>query len=583
MMDTQANLIEYKNFKAAFGSRVDASLKEGRGLSKAESKSGGASALESDQEARSKLHEVVHGINLAIKPREILGLVGESGSGKTVSAQAILRLQSEDWIQYSGNLFFEGRDILAMTGSDLRTLRGRDVGMIFQEPMTSLNPLHRIERQLAESLFLHQGLGAEQARPVIIDRLKRVGLREAEKRLGAYPHELSGGERQRVMIALALLNNPKLLIADEPTTALDVTIQAQILELIRDLQRELGLAVLFISHDLNLVRRIADRVAVMQNGEIIEQGSTAEVFAAPRAEYTRILIGGSEAESPREREESPVIISVRDLKVHFPVKKGFFRRTVGSIKAVDGISFDLARGETLGIVGESGSGKTTLVKALLRLQKSSGSITLYGEDSRKNEDGGVPENGAQSGVEIQNLKDRDLRPLRRKLQIIFQDPYGSLSPRMTVRNIVGEGLLIHTDCGKDERETRVFAALKEVGMENPAFLDRYPNEFSGGQRQRIAIARSLALKPDILVLDEPTSSLDRSNQFQITALLRQLQEDHGLSYLFISHDLRIVRSLCHKLIIMQAGKVVESGSAARIFAAPQEAYTQTLLKTAFDA
>ncbi|GHV78986.1 microcin C ABC transporter ATP-binding protein YejF [Spirochaetia bacterium] len=532
------HLVEYRGFRAAFG----------------------------------KENEVVHGIDFHIDEHETFALVGESGSGKTVSAQALMRLLSEDWISYpGGEILFEGRDVLKMKEPELRQLRGRDLGMIFQEPMTSLNPLHTIEKQLAESLFLHQGLARQHSRPLVTDWLKRVGLRDAERRLTAYPHELSGGERQRVMIALALLNKPKLLIADEPTTALDVTIQDQILTLIKDLQKELGMAVLFITHDLEVVRRMADRVAVMRDGRIIESGPMAEVFAAPREPYTRQLLGGDGGtESPAPDLGAPVIAEGRGLKVYFPVKQGVLRRVTGYIKAVDGVDFTLRRGQTLGIVGESGSGKTTLGKALLALERLRG-------------DG--PDAGTISieGRELQNLREDELRPLRRKMQIIFQDPYGSLSPRMNILNIVGEGLLIHrigTGTPEDRRE-RVLKALAEVGMGDEDFPERYPNEFSGGQRQRIALARSLVLEPEILVLDEPTSSLDRTIQFQVVTLLRELQEKRGLSYIFISHDLRIVRSLCHEILVMKAGKVVEAGPTSMILRNPKEAYTRELLRTAF--
>jgi microcin C transport system ATP-binding protein len=526
-------LVEYRGFKAAFGKREAAK-------------------------------EVVHGIDFYIQEHETFALVGESGSGKTVSAQALMRLLSENWISYSGGeILFEGRDVLKMKEGELRTLRGRDLGMIFQEPMTSLNPLHSIEKQLTESLFLHQGLSRKSAPGVVLDWLKRVGIQNAEKRLSAYPHELSGGERQRVMIALALLNKPKLLIADEPTTALDVTVQDQILTLIRELQQELGMAVLFITHDLGVVRRMADRVAVMQNGRIIETGTTEEIFTHPQEAYTKALISSNTGEeSPLPDRAAPTVASVQDLKVHFPIKKGFFRRVTGHIKAVDGVDFTLRRGQTLGIIGESGSGKTTLGKALLALEKSLGNITIDGQNLR-------------------GMKEDALRPLRRKMQIIFQDPYGSLSPRMTIENIVGEGLLIHGIGTKEDRRERVRACLKEVGMDNEDFLSRYPNEFSGGQRQRICIARSLVLEPMILVLDEPTSSLDRTIQFQVITLLRELQERRGLSYIFISHDLRLVRSLCHDILIMKGGKVVEAGPAGEIMKHPNDPYTQELLRTAF--
>jgi microcin C transport system ATP-binding protein len=533
-------LVEYRNFRAAFR-RVAAGRNE------------------------RSFDEVVHGINLSMAVNEITALVGESGSGKTVSAQALLRLQSPDLIDYSGGeLFFEGRDILKMDDAGLRAIRGHDIGMIFQEPAASLNPLRGIESQIAEPLSIHQGLNAARARPLVIEWLQKVGLRDAEKRLGAYPHELSGGERQRVMIAIALINRPKLLVADEPTTALDVTIQAQILDLIRSLQRELGMAALFITHDLNLARRIADRAAVMKDGYIVESGGIGDIFNNPKHEYTRALLSGDFGdESPLPKPNAAAAASVKGLKVYFPVKKGFFRRAVSYIKAVDDVNFTLREGETLGVVGESGSGKTTLGKALLCLQKSEGEITI-------------------DGREIQNLDEKSLRPMRRKMQIIFQDPYGSLSPRMTVRNIVGEGLLIHKIGGKDEREARVMSAMSEVGLNDPDYLDRYPNEFSGGQRQRIALARALVISPEILVLDEPTSSLDRATQFQITRLLRSLREKHGFSYIFISHDLRIIRSLCHSLIIMRAGKIVEAGAARDIFQNPRHEYTRILIKTAME-
>ncbi|MDR0382642.1 MAG: dipeptide ABC transporter ATP-binding protein [Spirochaetaceae bacterium] len=529
-------LAEYRDFRAAFFSGMD---------------------------GKKRVYtEAVRGISFSIAKNEITALVGESGSGKTVSAQALLRLQSGGLVNYSGGLFFEGRDILAMSDGELRSIRGRDIGIIFQEPMTSLNPLHRIERQVAEPLLTHQGLRAAAARSVVIEWLKRVGLRDAEERLAAFPHELSGGERQRVMIALALINGPKLLVADEPTTALDVTIQAQILSLVRSLQRELGMAALFITHDLNLARSIADRVVVMKQGRVVESGMVDEIFAAPKNEYTRLLTGGSlPDESPEPLPDAPESASASDLKVYFPVKKGIFRRAVSQIKAVDGVSFTLHKGETLGIAGESGCGKTTLVKALLRLLKSEGAIRIGGQ-------------------EIQDLDEKSLRPFRRRIQIIFQDPYGSLSPRMTVRDIVGEGLLVHNTDTKAERHARVAAALGEVGLEDPDFLERYPNEFSGGQRQRIALARSLVMEPEILALDEPTSSLDRSTQFQVISLLRGLQQKHGLSYVFISHDLRVLRSLCHSLIIMKDGRVVEAGAARDIFGSPRSEYTRLLLKAA---
>ncbi|MDR0550648.1 MAG: dipeptide ABC transporter ATP-binding protein [Spirochaetaceae bacterium] len=514
--------------------------------------------------------EVVHGINLTLAAGETLALVGESGSGKTVSAQALLRLQSEDWIHYpQGQILFNGEDVLRMNADKLRAIRGREIGMIFQEPMTSLNPLHTIEQQLGETLSLHQGIRRRdpRLRAAIIESLEHVGLRDAAARLSAYPHELSGGERQRVMIAMALINKPRLLIADEPTTALDVTIQAQIIALLSSLQREMGLAVLFITHDLALVKSFAGRVAVMKDGLIVEEGSCAELFAAPNHEYTRALLAADLSGTPREPGTRPAVLEAQDIKVHFPVRKGLLRRTSGWIKAVDGISFTLNEGDALGIVGESGSGKTTLGKALLRLLPSEGGVFMR------------PGEGAKLAPMPKNEK--EMRPLRSAIQIIFQDPFGSLSPRMTVRDIVSEGLLIHKrGLSKTGREAKVRAALAEVGLGDEAFLDRYPNEFSGGQRQRIAIARSLVLEPRVLVLDEPTSSLDRTAQFQVIALLRALQERHGIACIFISHDLRLVKSFCSKLLIMRAGVCVESGSAEEIFARPQHEYTRALLASA---
>ncbi|MDR2467647.1 MAG: dipeptide ABC transporter ATP-binding protein [Spirochaetaceae bacterium] len=528
-----AKLVEYINFHAVFDT--------------------GASA-----------QEVVHGLDFHVNANEIVALVGESGSGKTVTAQALLRLHDETTLHYpESSVLFKGRNILTMNDAELRSVRGREIGMIFQEPMTSLNPLHRIETQLAEALFVHQGMQREKARPLIIESLKRVGLRDAETRMAAYPHELSGGERQRVMIAMALLNRPALLIADEPTTALDVTIQAQILDLIQEIQREQELAVLFITHDLTLVRRLADRVIVLRGGRCVESAPTNELFTAPREEYTRLLLSSTHSAPPPLDENAPVIACARDVKIHFPIKKGILRRTVGVIKAVDGVNLELRRGETLGIAGESGSGKTTLARALLRLLKFEGSITI-------------------NSTEIGTLTESALRPLRRTMQIIFQDPYGSLSPRMTIRDIVGEGIAVHEKATRSQREDRVRSALAEVGLDDPAFLNRYPHEFSGGQRQRIALARSLVLEPKILVLDEPTSSLDKTTQIQVIELLLALQAQHKLAYVFISHDLRVLRALCHSLIIMRGGKIVEAGDAAAIFKSPHNTYTQTLLSTAFE-
>ena len=511
------------------------------------------------------VRNVVHGASLDVHANETLGLVGESGSGKTVTAQAVLRLIPESLISYpAGEILFEGRPILRLSPSELQGLRGSRIGMIFQEPMTSLNPLHTVERQLTEAIGLHQGLRGHPAVAVALSWLTRVGLRDAEKRLTSYPHQLSGGERQRVMIAMALANEPRLLIADEPTTALDVTIQAQILALIKQLQRELSMAVLFITHDLGIVRRFADRVAVMHDGRILETGPTEEIFRRPREEYTRTLL---DTEAPREsplRDPSrPVLLRTENLRVWFPVQRGFLRRTTGYVKAVDGVAIRITRGETLGVAGESGSGKTTLGRAVLRLLRSTGEIRF--EDRP-----------------LHAMKEDQLRPLRRRMQIIFQDPYGSLSPRMSVEQIIGEGLLVHNIGDPSARVGMIVEAMEEVGLD-PAERHRFPHEFSGGQRQRIALARALVLKPSLLVLDEPTSSLDRTIQFQIIELLRRLQEKHGLAYMFISHDLKVLKSLCHYLAIMKEGVIVEAGPAHEIFARPQAPYTRELLATAFQA
>jgi len=520
-------------------------------------------------------NEVVHGVSLDIGRHETVALVGESGSGKTVTAASILQLLPPENVHYpGGQIFFHGAenrveskrgehiDLLSVPEQELLSIRGNHIGMVFQEPMSSLNPLHTIEKQIAETLYIHRGIGLEQARPIALQWLQRVGIRSPEERLKAYPHQLSGGERQRVMIAMALINEPRLLIADEPTTSLDVTIQAQILELIAHLQKELQMAVLFITHDLSIVKQIADRVAVMQDGRIVETADTPSIFTKPAHRYTKALINAElDSAPPPPRGEEETLLKIDDLKVWFPIQRGFFRVTKGHIKAVDGIALEVKRGQSLGVVGESGSGKTTLGKALLRLEKSNGSI-LFGN------------------TRLHELSDKAMRPLRRSLQVIFQDPYGSLSPRMSVEQIIGEGLDLHKIAPKGEREGRIIAAMEEVGLD-PHTRNRYPNEFSGGQRQRVALARALVLKPDFIVLDEPTSSLDRSIQFQVVELLRTLQDRHGLTYLFISHDLKVVKSLCHEIVIMKAGKIVEQGPAADIFTAPQHEYTRELLKTAF--
>jgi len=510
----------------------------------------------------------VRGVSFDLRRGETLALVGESGSGKSVTALSILQLLPYPVARHpGGSILLHGRDgrEIELVGASRRTLmrvRGDRIAMVFQEPMTSLNPLHSIEKQVGEVLAIHRGMTGAQARARVLELLKLVGLQNAEARLGALPHELSGGQRQRVMIAMALANDPDVLIADEPTTALDVTIQAQILDLLRDLQRRLGLAVLFITHDLTIVRRLADRVCVMKDGAVVEAKTTPALFADPEHDYTRRLLASEPTGEPLSpAADAATVIATEDLKVWFPIKKGVIRRTVGHIKAVDGVTMAVRAGSTVGVVGESGSGKTTLAMGLLRLIGSDGPITF-------------------DGARIDGLKRGALRPLRRQMQIVFQDPYGSLSPRLSVGQIVEEGLVVHRLGTKEERRARVARALAEVGLE-PGHADRYPHEFSGGQRQRIAIARALVLEPRFVVLDEPTSALDVSVQAQIIDLLRDLQRRHGLAYLFISHDLRVVRALADHLIVMKDGKVVEQGDAREIFAAPQAAYTRELLDAAF--
>jgi microcin C transport system ATP-binding protein len=488
-----------------------------------------------------------------------VALVGESGSGKSVTALATVGLLP-DSAEVTGSILYDGREMVGADEPHLRRTRGNDISFIFQEPMTSLNPLHTIERQIGESLALHQGLSGEAARGRILELLQKVGIREAESRLGAYPHQLSGGQRQRVMIAMALANGPDLLIADEPTTALDVTIQAQILELLAGLKRDEGLSLLFITHDLGIVRRIADRVCVMQGGEIVEQGPTAEIFASPGHPYTRKLL----AAEPKGRPEpvpadAPEVVRTENLRVWFPITRGLMRRNAGYVKAVNDASVSVRAGETLGVVGESGSGKTTLALAILRLIPSTGPVVFLGED-------------------LQNKHGRALRDLRRELQIVFQDPYGSLSPRMTVEQIIAEGLGVHRLLPGQDPRAMVAEIMTEVGLD-PAAMARYPHEFSGGQRQRVAIARAMILRPKLVVLDEPTSALDMTVQVQIVELLRSLQRKWGLAYIFISHDLRVVRALSHKVIVMKEGDVVEQGT--QIFEAPREAYTRALLAAAF--
>ena len=505
---------------------------------------------------------VVEGVSFDIRKGETLALVGESGSGKSVTAHSILRLLPYPIASHpAGSINYAGQDLLHMSEAKLRGIRGNRIAMVFQEPMTSLNPLHSIEKQINEVLRLHKGLSGKAATARTLELLDLVGIPEPRKRLKAYPHELSGGQRQRVMIAMALANEPQLLIADEPTTALDVTVQLKILELLKDLQARLGMALLLISHDLNLVRRIAHRVCVMQRGKIVEQASCEELFRAPQHPYTQELLGAEPRGEPAANPPGATMLSVEDLRVWFPIKKGLLRRTVDYVKAVDGINFSLPQGQTLGIVGESGSGKSTLGLAILRLIGSQGAINFRGEA-------------------LQGLSQHAIRPFRRQMQVVFQDPYGSLSPRMSVSQIVGEGLQIHGMGTEAEQEQAIIDALLEVGLD-PATRHRYPHEFSGGQRQRIAIARALVLKPQLILLDEPTSALDRTVQRQVVELLRNLQAKYNLTYLFISHDLAVVKALSHQLMVIKQGQVVEQGDAQAIFADPQHAYTQQLLKAAF--
>ena len=509
----------------------------------------------------------VKGVSFDIAEGETVALVGESGSGKSVTALSTVGLLG-DAAHLAGSITFEGAEMVGADAAELRRVRGNDISFIFQEPMTSLNPLHTVERQITEALELHQALRGDAARARALELLEKVGIREAETRLKSYPHQLSGGQRQRVMIAMALANGPKLLVADEPTTALDVTIQAQILELLADLKRAERMSMLFITHDLNIVRRVADRVCVMQNGEIVEQGPTEQVFSNPQHPYTRKLLG---AEPQGQPEPVPAgaaeVLRTENLRVWFPITRGFLRRTVGHVKAVNDASLSLRAGETLGIVGESGSGKTTLALAIARLTRSEGKIVFLGRDISA---------GARDGTGRAAL-----RALRRDMQIVFQDPYGSLSPRMTVEEIIAEGLGVHgVPTGGSARQA-VAAIMEEVGLD-PAMMHRYPHEFSGGQRQRIAVARAMILQPKLVILDEPTSALDMTVQVQIVELLRNLQRRHGLAYLFISHDLRVVRAMAHQILVMKSGDVLEYGPAAQIFDAPESEYTRALLAAAFD-
>jgi microcin C transport system ATP-binding protein len=508
----------------------------------------------------------VRGVGFDIDRGETLALVGESGSGKSVTALSVLQLLPYPVARHApgSSIRFRGEEMVGAREPKLREVRGNEIAMIFQEPMTSLNPLHRVEKQINETLILHKGMTREAARKRTLELLAMVGIPDPARRLSAFPHELSGGQRQRVMIAMALANEPDLLIADEPTTALDVTIQAQILKLLKDLQRELGMALLLITHDLSIVRKMADRVCVMTQGEIVEHGPVERIFEDPQHPYTRRLLAAEPSGRPiAGAPDAPLVMEGDGVKVYFPIKAGVLKRTVDHVRAVDGITVKVREGHTLGVVGESGSGKTTLGLALLRLISSRGEIRFDGRD-------------------IQGWKSRAMRPLRREMQVVFQDPFGSLSPRLSVGQIVEEGLKVH-DLGADAkaREALIVAALGEVGLD-PDSCHRYPHEFSGGQRQRIAIARAMVLKPKFVVLDEPTSALDMSVQAQIVDLLRELQEKHRLAYLFISHDLKVVRALAGEVLVMQNGRVVEHGSAAQIFDAPREPYTQALMKAAFE-
>jgi microcin C transport system ATP-binding protein len=506
----------------------------------------------------------VERISFNIAKGETLALVGESGSGKSATALSVMKLLPYPAAHHpSGSILFKGQELLTMGERDIRKVRGNDITIIFQEPMTSLNPLHPIAKQIGEILLLHQGLTGEAARARIIELLTHVGIPDPAGRLASFPHQLSGGQRQRVMIAMALANEPDLLIADEPTTALDVTVQAQILKLLKDTQTRLGMSVLFITHDLGIVRKIADRVCVMQKGKIVEQGTVERVFKAPEHPYTRALLAAEPKPDPAPpKPDAPIVVSTDNLKVWFPIKRGVLRKTVGHIKAVDGISIEIRKGETLGVVGESGSGKTTLGLAILRLISSDGPVVFMGNT-------------------IQGLKFKQMRPYRRDMQIVFQDPYGSLSPRMSVSDIIEEGLRVHhPHLPKTERERQMIVALKDVGLD-PETRHRYPHEFSGGQRQRIALARALALEPTFIMLDEPTSALDMLIQSQMVDLLRDLQKKRDLTYMFISHDLRVVAALASRLLVLRYGKLVEEGAAADLFKAPKSAYTRALFAAAF--
>jgi len=509
-----------------------------------------------------ELPETVNQVSFDLYAGQTLALVGESGSGKSVTAHSLLKLLSYPFAHHpSGEVLFEGRDLLSLNEKQMQGIRGNDIAMIFQEPMTALNPLHTIEKQIAESLSVHQHIHLDKARPQVLAWLDKVGIPNPQERLNSYPHELSGGQRQRVMIAMALINQPKILIADEPTTALDVTVQKQILELINSLKDEFNMAVLFISHDLGVVKRYSDTIAVMRHGEIVEDNTTAQVFASPQHAYTQLLINAEPSGQPKACTSHEVMLKANNVNVQFALKKSFFGKTIHALHAVDNISVTIKKGETLGIIGESGSGKSTFAMALLQLQAYSGEVFLHEHA-------------------LHALPKKALQPLRKRLQIVFQDPFGSLSPRMTIAQIIAEGLRVHSQDTDDNIDQQVVDMLNEVELD-PALRHRYVHEFSGGQRQRIAIARALILKPDVIVLDEPTSALDRAVQAQVIDLLRDLQAKYQLTYIFISHDIKVVRALAHNIIVMRNGKVIESGETQTVLNTPQNTYTKTLLSAAW--
>ncbi|MBK47438.1 MAG: microcin ABC transporter ATP-binding protein [Pelagibacteraceae bacterium] len=515
-----------------------------------------------------KISSAVKNISLDVARGEALGIVGESGSGKSVTALSVLKLLPYPTAFHpSGEIYYNNKNILNSTEEELQKIRGNNISMIFQEPMTSLNPLHNIRKQVTEVLFLHKNLSDKEAENRAIELLDLVGFPDGKNRLNDYPHQLSGGQKQRVMIAMALANDPDLLIADEPTTALDVTIQAQILNLLKKLQSKLKMSLIIITHDLTIVKNITDKVIVMTNGKIVESGKTNLIFSKPKHPYTKKLLSSEPKGKPIKIRNKKSLLSTKDLKVYYPIKKGFLKKTSGFIKAVDKVNINVFTGQTLGIVGESGSGKTTLGMAVLRLIKSSGEINFF----KKNEK-----------LSINNFDFKKMRPLRNDLQVVFQDPFGSLSPRLSIKEIIGEGLEIHKqNLKKKDREKLIIDTLKKVELDTN-ILNRYPHEFSGGQRQRIAIARAIVLKPRFLILDEPTSALDLSVQSQIINLLKKLQKENNLGYIFISHDLRVVKSLAHQLIVLKDGKIIESGKADRIFKSPKQLYTKKLISAAFN-